>query len=88
MNNSLETVISTLLSDKNTTKTLENILTSSHEKTTTDSEIPNHNEKSSLLQRKIEILKTIEPMLGEKNSEHIRFLIKVLSIAKLITEMD
>ena len=36
----------------------------------------------------IEILKAIEPMNREKNSEHIRFFIKVLSIAKLIIEMD
>ena len=86
--NSLDSVISTLLSDKNTAKTLENLLTNKNENATPDKKTSVQNEKSSHIQRKIEILKAIEPMIGEKNSEHIRFFIKVLSIAKLIIEMD
>lgn len=84
MSNSIESAITSLLSDNNTVKKLETLLKSNNDNENTK---PN-NEKSKQFQQKIDILKTIEPMISEKNREHISFIIKVLNIAKLLSEIS
>jgi hypothetical protein len=48
----------------------------------------NASEKGLKIQRKIDILKSFEPIVSEKNKEFINLFIKALSIAKLIVDMD
>ena len=80
MTNSLEEILSALISgtaneNKNNNRT-------------TISEINSASEKGLRIQRKIDILKSFEPIVSDKNKEFINFFIKALSIAKLISDMD
>ena len=81
MKNSIEEILSTLL------------LNASAEKDEDDSkpennEIQQLNEHSKKIQRKIDLLKSFEPAVSDKNKEYINFFIKALTIAKLISDME
>lgn len=88
MENSIDTVLNALLSDKNASKALTEVLNLNKEITDKKFDMQITNEKSNRIQQKIDILKTVEPILSEKNREHIRFFIKVLTIAKIISEIE
>ena len=85
MDNSLEKVLSSLLADSNSTKALLGLLSSTKEVTNDN---VNTKSKSKVLQQKIDILKTIEPIIDEKNRDYIRFFIKALTVAKIISEIE
>ena len=80
MTNSLEEILSALISGTATENKNNN--------QTTITEINSANEKGLRIQRKIDILKSFEPIVSDKNKEFINFFIKALSIAKLISDMD
>ncbi len=88
MANSLEDILGTLLSQPKNQDILRQIIPSDKSETESQSENREPNEKVEKIQRKIELLKAVEPLLGEKNKEYINLFIKALTIAKVLSEIE
>ena len=82
MKNSIEDIISTILSSTSA-ETMQH-----SEENTSISEINHSTIKSQKFQKKIDVLKSFLPIVGEQSKEHLNFFIKALTIAKLISDMD
>ncbi len=86
---SIESVLQTLLSDKSVAETLSMQLSrieNSKEKGENEAteEFPQNNER---LKQKINLINAVIPLLGEKNTELAKFLIKLLTLISVIEDM-
>lgn len=83
MNNSLENILSTLLTNSEAEKTSSNPVSN-----ISPTEIKTACENSLRIQSKIDVLRTFLPLVSQKNKEYIDFMIKALTVAKFICDMD
>lgn len=88
MANSLEDILGTLLSQPKSQDILRQIIPPDKQESDSQSEKTEPDEKVAKIQRKIELLKAVEPLLGEKNKEYINLFIKALTIAKVLSEIE
>lgn len=97
MNNQIGDILSGILSDKNLAEKLVSSLSKSSEHISPDTESstgvstqvstqvsPVLNEKQQLLQRKIDIITSLKPLLGEEYSNKADIIIKALNAALII----
>ncbi len=86
---SIENVLQTLLSDKSVAETLSKQLSKIENpkeigENTDAEENPQRNER---LEQKINLINAVIPLLGEKNSQLAKFLIKLLTLVSIIDNM-
>ncbi len=92
MSNSIGEILGELLSGKESAENLGNALGKALEKSQNNetdassslSSEPNLNEKQLMLQRKIDILLALKPLLGEEFSKKTDMIINALTAAKII----
>lgn len=89
MNNQIGDILSGILSDKDFANKLVSSLSNTHEQKPSDTQesvelSPVLNEKQQLLQRKIDIITSLKPLLGEEYSNKADIIIKALNAAVII----
>ena len=89
MNNQIGDILSGILSDKDFENKLVSSLSNTHEQKPSDTQesvelSPVLNEKQQLLQRKIDIITSLKPLLGEEYSNKADIIIKALNAAVII----
>ena len=91
MDKNIEGVITSLLSETNTGNALSEIFREISSKKK-DGQNRNSDEtetvSSTRLQKKIDAISSLLPMLSSENAEKANFIIRVLTIAKFITELE
>lgn len=91
MDKNIETVITSLLAEKNTGNALSEILKGINDKNKAgnyDTEAKITEETNIKLQKKIDAISSLIPLLSDENAEQAKFIIRILSIAKFITELE